>query len=167
MRGMFALAQTIRMRSTDFLCACDSLLSRAHSNYVAQINIRMNERAEQNADILGKLTVIGTIVLPMNIITGLWVPSSFPLSCVYSIANVPMQVGHELSRSRPRRRGLPDVVLVYHLRTVHLWGGLLFFGEEDLWDCLIMGATWQGRSWIHVREHMHTHGEGVFGAFGH
>jgi len=49
-----------------------SLLSRAHSNYVAQINIRMNERAEQNADILGKLTVIGTIVLPMNIITGMW-----------------------------------------------------------------------------------------------
>lgn len=50
----------------------NSLLSRAHSNYVAQINIRMNERAESNADILGKLTVIGTIVLPMNIITGMW-----------------------------------------------------------------------------------------------
>jgi Mg2+ and Co2+ transporter CorA len=32
----------------------------------------MNERAEQNADVLGKLTVLGTIVLPMNIITGLW-----------------------------------------------------------------------------------------------
>lgn len=49
-----------------------SLLSRAHSNYLAQINIRMNERAEQTADILGKLTVVGTIVLPMNIITGMW-----------------------------------------------------------------------------------------------
>lgn len=32
----------------------------------------MNERAEQNADILGKLTVVGTIVLPMNIVTGMW-----------------------------------------------------------------------------------------------
>ena len=32
-----------------------SLLSRAHSNYLAQINIRMNERAEQTADVLGKL----------------------------------------------------------------------------------------------------------------
>ena len=32
----------------------------------------MNERAEKNADILGKLTVVGTIVLPMNIITGMW-----------------------------------------------------------------------------------------------
>ncbi|KAI5363966.1 Putative Mg2+ transporter protein, CorA-like/Zinc transport protein ZntB [Septoria linicola] len=50
----------------------ESLLSRAHGNYVAQINIRMNERAEQNADVLGKLTVLGTIVLPMNIVTGMW-----------------------------------------------------------------------------------------------
>lgn len=49
-----------------------SLLSRAHSNYLAQINIRMNERAEKTNDVLGKLTVLGTIVLPMNIVTGLW-----------------------------------------------------------------------------------------------
>ena len=49
-----------------------SLLSRAHSNYLAQINIRMNERQEQTADVLGKLTVLGTIVLPMNIVTGMW-----------------------------------------------------------------------------------------------
>ena len=48
------------------------LLSRAHSNYLAQINIRMNERQEQTADVLGRLTVLGTIVLPMNIITGMW-----------------------------------------------------------------------------------------------
>lgn len=32
----------------------------------------MNERQEQTADVLGRLTVLGTIVLPMNIITGLW-----------------------------------------------------------------------------------------------
>lgn len=49
-----------------------SLLSRAHSNYLAQINILMNERQEQTADVLGKLTVLGTIVLPMNIICGMW-----------------------------------------------------------------------------------------------
>ncbi|KAK5114182.1 hypothetical protein LTR62_002752 [Meristemomyces frigidus] len=50
----------------------ENLLSRAHSNYLAQISIRMNVRAEQTADVLGKLTVLGTIVLPMNIVTGLW-----------------------------------------------------------------------------------------------
>jgi len=32
----------------------------------------MNERAEQTNGILGKLTVMGTIVLPLNIVTGLW-----------------------------------------------------------------------------------------------
>ncbi|TKX21753.1 putative CorA-like Mg2+ transporter protein [Elsinoe australis] len=50
----------------------ENLLSRAHSNYLAQINIRTSERAEQTNDVLNKLTVLGTIVLPMNIVTGLW-----------------------------------------------------------------------------------------------
>lgn len=54
------------------LLTASSLLSRAHGNYLAQINIRMNERAEQTNDVLGKLTVLGTIVLPMNIVTGMW-----------------------------------------------------------------------------------------------
>lgn len=57
---------------TSNLSHYETLLSRAHSNYLAQINIRMNERAEQTADVLGKLTVVGTIVLPMNIICGMW-----------------------------------------------------------------------------------------------
>ncbi|QDS71646.1 hypothetical protein FKW77_007501 [Venturia effusa] len=50
----------------------ENLLSRAHSNYLAQINIRMNERAEKTNDVLSNLTVLGTIVLPMNIVTGMW-----------------------------------------------------------------------------------------------
>jgi magnesium transporter len=54
------------------LTSIRSLLSRAHSNYLAQISLKMNERQEQTADVLGKLTVLGTIVLPMNIVTGLW-----------------------------------------------------------------------------------------------
>ncbi|PGH15142.1 hypothetical protein AJ80_05654 [Polytolypa hystricis UAMH7299] len=57
---------------TSNLSHYENLLSRAHSNYLAQINIRMNERQEQTADVLGKLTVLGTIVLPMNIICGMW-----------------------------------------------------------------------------------------------
>lgn len=32
----------------------------------------MNERSEHTNDVLNKLTVLGTIVLPMNIITGMW-----------------------------------------------------------------------------------------------
>ncbi|KAI5466245.1 hypothetical protein BGZ63DRAFT_375714 [Mariannaea sp. PMI_226] len=57
---------------TSNLSHYEKLLARSHGNYLAQINIRMNERQEQTADVLGKLTVLGTIVLPMNIITGLW-----------------------------------------------------------------------------------------------
>ncbi|GFF51263.1 putative metal ion transporter C17A12.14 [Aspergillus udagawae] len=60
------------MTMTSSLTYYETLLSRAHSNYLAQINILMNERQEQTADVLGKLTVLGTIVLPMNIICGMW-----------------------------------------------------------------------------------------------
>ncbi|KAJ6786039.1 hypothetical protein PWT90_06573 [Aphanocladium album] len=57
---------------TSNLSHYEKILARAHGNYLAQINIRMNERQEQTAEVLGRLSVIGTIVLPMNIITGLW-----------------------------------------------------------------------------------------------
>ncbi|EXJ63232.1 hypothetical protein A1O7_03679 [Cladophialophora yegresii CBS 114405] len=50
----------------------ETLLSRAHGNYLAQVSIHMNERQEKTADVLGKLTVLGTIVLPMNIVTGMF-----------------------------------------------------------------------------------------------
>ncbi|KAF3905949.1 hypothetical protein ABW21_db0201854 [Orbilia brochopaga] len=50
----------------------EKILSRGHSNYLAHISIKMNERQEETADTLGRLTVLGTIVLPMNIVTGLW-----------------------------------------------------------------------------------------------
>lgn len=39
----------------------EKILSRSHSNYLAQINIKMNERQEQTADVLGRLTVLGTM----------------------------------------------------------------------------------------------------------
>jgi len=69
----------------------ENLLSRAHSNYLAQINLRMNERAEKTNDVLGKLTVLGTIVLPMNIVTGMWgmnvlVPVSVK-PCIFVVVN--------------------------------------------------------------------------------
>ncbi|KAF4554616.1 Metal ion transporter-like protein 1 [Elsinoe fawcettii] len=52
----------------------ENLLSRAHSNYLAQINIRTSERAEQTNDVLNKLTVLGTIVLPRIWGMNCWVP---------------------------------------------------------------------------------------------
>ncbi|KIX10660.1 uncharacterized protein Z518_01744 [Rhinocladiella mackenziei CBS 650.93] len=37
----------------------ETLLSRAHGNYLAQVSIHMNERQENTADVLGRLTVLG------------------------------------------------------------------------------------------------------------
>ncbi|ODV83799.1 hypothetical protein CANARDRAFT_187438, partial [[Candida] arabinofermentans NRRL YB-2248] len=50
----------------------EKLLARSHSNYLAQINIDMTKVNNDMNDILGKITIMGTIVLPMNIVTGLW-----------------------------------------------------------------------------------------------
>ncbi|ODV88578.1 hypothetical protein CANCADRAFT_28553 [Tortispora caseinolytica NRRL Y-17796] len=50
----------------------EKLLSRSHSNYLAQINIEMTQVNNDTNEVLGHLTVLGTIVLPMNIVTGLW-----------------------------------------------------------------------------------------------
>lgn len=50
----------------------EKLLARSHSNYLAQINIDMTKVNNDMNDVLGKITILGTIVLPMNVITGLW-----------------------------------------------------------------------------------------------
>lgn len=50
----------------------EKLLARSHSNYLAQINIDMTKVNNDTNDVLGKITVIGTIVLPVNVVTGLW-----------------------------------------------------------------------------------------------
>jgi magnesium transporter len=48
------------------------MLARSHANYLAQLNIRSAQRQEKTADVLGRLTVMGTIFLPMSFVTGLW-----------------------------------------------------------------------------------------------
>lgn len=50
----------------------EKLLARCHSNYLAQINIDMTRVNNDMNDVLSRITVLGTIVLPMNIVTGLW-----------------------------------------------------------------------------------------------
>lgn len=50
----------------------EKLLARSHSNYLAQINIDMTKVNNDMNDVLGKISILGTVVLPMNIVTGLW-----------------------------------------------------------------------------------------------
>ncbi|CCH46187.1 Manganese resistance protein MNR2 [Wickerhamomyces ciferrii] len=50
----------------------EKLLARSHSNYLAQINIDMTRVNNDMNDVLGKISILGTVVLPMNVVTGLW-----------------------------------------------------------------------------------------------
>jgi len=49
----------------------------------------MNERAERTNDVLGKLTVLGTIVLPMNIVTGMWGMNVLGENLLYGLRESP------------------------------------------------------------------------------
>lgn len=62
----------------------ENLLSRAHSNYLAQLNFSTAARQEETNAVLGKLSVLGTIFLPLNVVTGMFganfkVPGTFYL----------------------------------------------------------------------------------------
>jgi magnesium transporter len=50
----------------------ESLLGRAHSNYLAQLNFMTAARQEETNAVLGKLSVLGTIFLPLNVVTGMF-----------------------------------------------------------------------------------------------
>lgn len=50
----------------------EKILSRSHSNYLAQISIEMTDANNQINDVLSKLTALGTVLIPMNLITGMW-----------------------------------------------------------------------------------------------
>lgn len=50
----------------------EKILSRSHSNYLAQISIEMTDANNQINDVLSKLTALGTVIVPLNVITGLW-----------------------------------------------------------------------------------------------
>ncbi|KAI9592116.1 hypothetical protein BDF19DRAFT_388728 [Syncephalis fuscata] len=50
----------------------EKIIARAHSNYLAQISIELTQTSNVTNDVMTKLTVLGTILVPMNVVTGLW-----------------------------------------------------------------------------------------------
>ncbi|KAI0243506.1 CorA metal ion transporter [Massospora cicadina] len=50
----------------------EKVLARAHSNYLAQISIELTQVSNRTNDVVAKLTAIASVLLPMNVITGLW-----------------------------------------------------------------------------------------------
>ena len=63
-------AQDHLITMTQNLNHYEKILSRSHSNYLAQISIEMTDANNQINDVLSKLTALGTVLVPMNLITG-------------------------------------------------------------------------------------------------
>ncbi|KAI8612586.1 hypothetical protein BC830DRAFT_1136027 [Chytriomyces sp. MP71] len=49
---------------------CDAILTRAHSNYLAQINIEITQAAHRTNSQVLKLTSLGSLLIPLNLVTG-------------------------------------------------------------------------------------------------
>ncbi|KAI8089451.1 uncharacterized protein BX664DRAFT_262880, partial [Halteromyces radiatus] len=50
----------------------EKISSRSHSNYLAQISIEMTQTNNEINDVLSKMTALGSVLVPMNLITGLF-----------------------------------------------------------------------------------------------
>ncbi|KXN82349.1 Putative metal ion transporter C17A12.14 [Leucoagaricus sp. SymC.cos] len=55
---------------TQNLTHYERILSRSHSNYLAQISIEMTDANNHMNDVLAKLTALSTVLVPMNLVTG-------------------------------------------------------------------------------------------------
>ncbi|KAJ7831895.1 hypothetical protein B0H13DRAFT_2371203 [Mycena leptocephala] len=58
----------------------EKILSRSHANYLAQISIEMTDANNQINDVLSKLTALGMVLIPMNLVTGELLPLPFFLA---------------------------------------------------------------------------------------
>ncbi|KAK9717853.1 CorA metal ion transporter [Basidiobolus ranarum] len=50
----------------------EKILSRAHANHLAQISIEITQTSNKLNQVVTKLSVIATMIVPLNLITGLW-----------------------------------------------------------------------------------------------
>lgn len=54
------------------LASYEKIFSRSHSNYLAQLQVKSFYSNHQVTEMLSKVTLIGTLLVPMNLITGLF-----------------------------------------------------------------------------------------------
>lgn len=50
----------------------EKMLSRSHSNYLAQIQVDSIAQGNKVQDTLGKVTLVATVLVPLNLVTGLF-----------------------------------------------------------------------------------------------
>lgn len=101
--GTNSFTQDHLITMTQNLNHYEKILSRSHSNYLAQISIEMTDANNQINDVLSKLTALGTILIPMNLVTGSYI---FFTRGHYLTLCSRRLVGHErpCTRSRCRRQ---------------------------------------------------------------
>ena len=54
------------------LQSCDLSLTRSHSNYLAQVSINISKAQSDSNEIVLRMTLVASILVPLNIVTGLW-----------------------------------------------------------------------------------------------
>jgi hypothetical protein len=83
----------------------EKILSRSHSNYLAQISIEMTDANNQINDVLSKLTALGTVLIPMNLVTGK-MNADCQFTPYFGLTPPDIRfVGHECSCARSRYTG--------------------------------------------------------------
>ncbi|KAG1469036.1 hypothetical protein G6F56_003494 [Rhizopus delemar] len=50
----------------------ETVLARSESNYLARKSIELTQTSNSTNHVMGRLTIFATVLLPMNLITGLW-----------------------------------------------------------------------------------------------
>lgn len=50
----------------------ETLLARTHANYLAKISIELSKTSNLTNVVIGRLTIFATIIVPMNLVTGIW-----------------------------------------------------------------------------------------------
>ena len=50
----------------------EKMLSRSHSNYLAQLSVDQIQQGTRANEVLGKITLIATVLVPLNLICGLF-----------------------------------------------------------------------------------------------
>jgi magnesium transporter len=50
----------------------EKMLSRSHTNHLTQITLQHTEQGSRANELLGKITILATILVPMNLVAGLF-----------------------------------------------------------------------------------------------
>lgn len=128
----------------------EKISSRSHSNYLAQISIEMTQTNNEMNDVLSKLTALGSVLVPMNLVTGLWgmnvlVPGQHQVSSTIQLKSL----GEAESRLS-LFAGRPDMVYEHYRFNPYLLHTILFIDEVlpypvDLYSTLVYNVCFYSR----------------------